>query len=48
MGEGTKIRETIGLQINHTQPLFGGDLSGTSSVCRNGQMGVAANYALEF
>jgi hypothetical protein len=48
MGERTATRETIGLQLNYKQPLFGGELSGTSSVGRNGQMAVGANYLLEF
>jgi uncharacterized repeat protein (TIGR01451 family) len=48
IGERTKIRETIGLQLSYTQPLFGGELSGTSSVGRDGQMAVGANYVLDF
>ena len=48
MGERTASRETIGLQLNYKQPLFGGELSGTSSVGRNGEMTVGANYVLDF
>lgn len=48
MGERTKTRDTIGLQLNYRQTLFGGELSGTSSVGRDGQMSVGANYVLDF
>lgn len=47
-GERTKTSETIGLKLNYTQSLFGGALSGTTSVGRDGQMAVGANYVLDF
>ena len=47
-GERTKTRETIGLQLNYLQPMFGGALAATTSVARDGQMTVGANYVLDF
>jgi hypothetical protein len=46
--EKTRASEMLGLQLNYGQPLYGGELSATSSVGRNGQMTVGANYEFEF
>ena len=47
-GEKTKSSEMFGLQFDYSRPLFGGELSGESSVSRNGQVSIGANYTLNF
>ena len=47
-GEKTKSSEMFGLQFNCSRPVFGGELSGTSSVSRNRQVSIGANYTLNF
>ena len=47
-GEKTKSSEMFGLQFNYGRPVLGGELSGTSSVTRNGQVSIGANYTLGF
>ena len=47
-GEKTRTSEMFGVQMNYSQPFLGGEVTGTSSVSRNGHIAVGANYALEF
>ena len=47
-GEKTKSSEMFGLQFDYSRPVFGGELSGESSVSRNGQVSIGANYTLNF
>ena len=47
-GEKTKSSEMFGLQFDYSRPVLGGELSGTSSVSRNGQVSIGANYTLDF
>jgi CshA-type fibril repeat protein len=47
-GEKTKSIEMLGLQFDYSRPVLGGELSATSSVARNGQVLIGANYTLDF
>jgi hypothetical protein len=47
-GEKTKSSEMFGLKLDYSRPVFGGELSGTSSFTRTGQVSIGGNYTLEF